>query len=112
MNTWNTLSKGGAGLLDRAITVLETLSKDKNQALLDFLMDSKQASITEISFATGLPEKQVEFQIRQISLTGALDVIPTPGGEVFILNKGRLSEISAIAGQIHGIGPGEMAPAY
>ena len=110
MNTWNTFSRGNAGLLDRAIAVLETLSKDKNQALLEFLRESDQASISEICHATGLPERQVELQIHQIRQTGALDVIATPGGQAFLLNKVRLNEISTIAGQIQG--PGELVSMF
>ncbi|HMQ62924.1 MAG TPA: hypothetical protein PKE06_19740 [Flavilitoribacter sp.] len=102
MNTWNTLTRGETDLMDRAITLLETLSKDKHQILLDYLQSSKKVSIPEICSATGLPEKQVESQIRQISRTGALDVFPAPEGEEFALNRGRLRQISAIACQIHG----------
>lgn len=63
MNTWNTIPLAEAEKLQRALRRLEALTHDDTRAVVDFLLQSGEATFVDLQVGTGLSDPLLEEKL-------------------------------------------------
>lgn len=101
MNIWNTIATAKEkSALDEAISALQTLSDVQNIPILDFLQEHHEASLLDLSVATGQPTATLEKRLDLLCKTQIVRKYNNGYGNYYRFNRGRVIRITAIAGKL------------
>lgn len=101
MNTWNTIKPSSAKPLEKAISILETLSHDLSISILNYLTKHGNATILDLTIHTGIDSSTIESQMDLLGNTGVIRPQSNLYNCTYALNFQRLKQIKAIGKQLN-----------
>lgn len=100
MDIRNTLTTKQDSALTQALFTLQTLSDADSILILDFLQEHGEASLLDLTIATGLHIDTIETQLDLLCQTKTVQPRSTIYENYYHLNRGRLARVAAIAGKL------------
>ena len=101
MNTWNTIKPSSAKPLEKAISILETLSHDLSISILNYLTKHGNATVLDLTIHTGIDSSTIESQLDLLGTTGVVFPKTNLYNCSYALNCQRLKQIKAIGKQLN-----------